>query len=150
MRPFLEVVSLNTPAYTICYPNAGESQWKWYLNNRGTAKLKRIYPVSQTQYKPGHVKMCPMPYANNKGADQPAHLRSLISTFVVRSLDSIISLVSRSKISRFQLVSVAEQAGLNVTHSQTSENTSFAWRGSYNVYGTIDSFIWAISWEKWP
>ena len=31
-----------------------------------------------------------MPYANNKGADQPAHLHSLISTFVVRCLDSII------------------------------------------------------------
>ena len=30
------------------------------------------------------------PYANNKGADQPAHSRSLISTFVVRYLDSII------------------------------------------------------------
>ena len=37
------------------------------------------------------------PYA---GADQPAH-HSLISTFVVRSLDSIIYLVSRSEISRF-------------------------------------------------
>ena len=24
-------------------------------------------------YGPGHEKMCPMPYANNKGADQPAH-----------------------------------------------------------------------------
>ena len=30
-----------------------------------------------------------MPYVNNKGADQPAHPRSLISTFVVRCLDSI-------------------------------------------------------------
>ena len=29
-------------------------------------------------------------YANNKGADQPAHPRSLISNFVVRSLDSVI------------------------------------------------------------
>ena len=42
-----------------------------------------------------------MPYANNKGADQPAHPRNLISAFVVRSLDSIIPLVSRSEISRF-------------------------------------------------
>ena len=31
-----------------------------------------------------------MPYANNKGADQPAHPSSLISAFVVRCLDSII------------------------------------------------------------
>ena len=30
-----------------------------------------------------------MPYANNKGADQPAHPCSLISTFVIRSLDNI-------------------------------------------------------------
>ena len=28
-------------------------------------------------------------YANNKGADQPAHPRGLISTFVVRCLDRI-------------------------------------------------------------
>ena len=33
-----------------------------------------------------------MPYANNKGADQPAHLRSLISAFAVHCLDSMISL----------------------------------------------------------
>ena len=40
-----------------------------------------------------------LPHGNNKGPDQPAHLRSLISTFVVRCLDSIISLVSMSEIS---------------------------------------------------
>ena len=44
-------------------------------------------------FEPGHAKMCLMPYANNKGADQPAHPRSLISAFVVRFLDSVISLV---------------------------------------------------------
>ena len=38
-------------------------------------------------------------------------------------MDSIISLVSRSEIPRFYLVSVAEQAGLNVTWSQTPEDT---------------------------
>ena len=37
--------------------------------------------------------------ANNKGADQPAHPRSLISTFVVRYLDSIIPILANSKIS---------------------------------------------------
>ena len=31
-----------------------------------------------------------LPYANNKGADKPAHPCSLISAFVVRCLDSII------------------------------------------------------------
>ena len=36
-----------------------------------------------------------------KGTDQPAHPRSLISTFVVRCLDSIIFLVYKSEISSF-------------------------------------------------
>ena len=41
-----------------------------------------------------------LPYANNKAADQPAHPRSLISNFVVRSLDSIIPVLAKSEISR--------------------------------------------------
>ena len=51
-----------------------------------------------------------MSYANNKGADQPAHP---ISTFVVHCLDSIICLVS--------IASVAEQVGLCLTRSQTTK-----------------------------
>ena len=51
-------------------------------------------------YEPGHEKMCLMSYANNKGADQPVHPRSLISAFDVRCLDSIIFLDSMAKISR--------------------------------------------------
>ena len=49
---------------------------------------------------PGHAKTCLMPYANNKGADQPAHPSSLISTFVVRCLDSRICILAISKVSR--------------------------------------------------
>ena len=60
-----------------------------------------------------------MPYANNKGADQPAHPRSLISAFVVRFLDSIIPLVSISEISSLYLAPVAEQAGLSLTRTET-------------------------------
>ena len=59
--------------------------------------------------------MCLIPYANNKGADQSAHPRSLISTFVVCFLDSMIYILAISKVSRFYLVSVAEQAGLYLT-----------------------------------
>ena len=73
-----------------------------------------------------------MLYANNKGADQPAHLRSLISTFVVRCLqclDSIIPLVSISEILSLYLASEAEQPGLSLTWSQTPK-TVFSWRGS--------------------
>ena len=64
-------------------------------------------------------------YANNKGADQPAHPRSLISAFVVRFLDSIIPLVSLSEISRLSLASEAEQAGLSPTWSQTPKTGFF-------------------------
>ena len=66
--------------------------------------------------------MCIMPYANNKVADQPAHARSLISTFDVRCLDSLICIHDISKVSRFYLASVAEQA-LNLTWSNILEDT---------------------------
>ena len=49
------------------------------------------------KYGPGHAKMFLMPYANNKGADQPVHPHSLISTFVVRCLDSMICIRALSK-----------------------------------------------------
>ena len=59
-----------------------------------------------------------MQYAINKGVDQPAHPRSLISTFIVRCLNSIIHLISISEISSLYLASVAAQAGLCLTWSQ--------------------------------
>ena len=62
-----------------------------------------------------------MPYVTNKGADQPAHSRSLISAFVVHCLDSIIPLVFISEISSLYLASVAEQTGLSLTWSQTAK-----------------------------
>ena len=52
-------------------------------------------------YESDHAKTCLTPYANNKGADQFAHPRSLISTFVVRCLDSMICIRAISKVSRF-------------------------------------------------
>ena len=67
--------------------------------------------------------MCLMSYANNKGADQPPHPRSLISAFVIRCLDSVMSLVSVTKISSLMLASVAEQASLSLTWSETPEDT---------------------------
>ena len=46
------------------------------------------------------MRKCVMSYASNKGTDQPAHPRSLISAFIVHCLDSIISLDSIAEISR--------------------------------------------------
>ena len=67
--------------------------------------------------------MCLMLYANNKGADQPAYPRSLISAFVVRCLDSVISLDSIAEISKLSLASIAEQASFSLTWSETPEDT---------------------------
>ena len=49
-------------------------------------------------------------------------LRSLSSAFVVRCLDSVMSLVSVTKISSLMLASVAEQASLSLTWSETPED----------------------------
>ena len=73
-----------------------------------------------------------MPYANNKGADQPVHPRSLISTFGVRRLDSIIPLVSIPKILSIFQTSVAVQASLSLTWSQTPK-TGFLVMGLQEV-----------------
>ena len=48
-------------------------------------------------------KKCLIPYANNKGADQPVHPRILISIFVVRCLNSIIPVVAISSYTFFNL-----------------------------------------------
>ena len=55
---------------------------------------------------------------NNKGADQPALPCSLISTFVVRYLDSIIPILAKSKISR--LASLCSWAGQFESHLVTN------------------------------
>ena len=64
-----------------------------------------------------------MSYANKKGADQPAHPRNLTSIFVVRCLDSVMSLVSVTKISSLLLASAAEQDSLSLTWLETPEDT---------------------------
>ena len=55
------------------------------------------------QFKYGHrrEKTCLGGFANNKDADQPAHLRSLFIAFVIRLLESIISRLVTSEISIF-------------------------------------------------
>ena len=66
-------------------------------------------------YEPHGKKTCLVRFANNKGVDQPAHPRSLISTFVIRLFESTIS------ISNFQLVSVAEETGFSLALSETQK-----------------------------
>ena len=77
---------------------------------------------------PQHEKTCLWGFANNTGADQPAHPRSLISAFVIRFLVSIISRLATSEISIFKLVSVAEETGLKLALSETPKTGFLATR----------------------
>ena len=72
-------------------------------------------------YGPRHEKTCLPRFANSTTADQPAHPRSLISAFVIRLLESVISTLATNKFSSFKLVSVAEQTGLSLTLSETTK-----------------------------
>ena len=84
-------------------------------------------------YGPRREKTCLRRFANNTGADQPAHPRSLISAFVIHLLASIIYRLATREISIFLLVFVLEQAGLNLALSETPM-TGFSQRGSYDIY----------------
>ena len=128
---------------------------KGYLSNRRTAKaqvsvcfrarsLARAFVARINANEPGHEKMCLKSNANNKGADQPAHSRSLINAFVVRCLDSIISLDSIAEISRLWLASVAAQAGLCLAWSETPEYTfcHVVAHIEMEEANDIDSLVW--------
>ena len=66
-------------------------------------------------------------------AQTPAHTRSLVIAFVIRLMESIISRLATSKISIFWLVSVAVQAGLNITLSETPKTAFVATRPIYEL-----------------
>ena len=50
----------------------------------------KLFSEHYVAHEPDHEKTFFIPYANNKGADQPAHPCSLICAFVVRCLDNIM------------------------------------------------------------
>ena len=72
-------------------------------------------------------------FANNKGADQPAHLRSLISPFVNRFLESSIWKLATGEISFFYVVSVAEETVLNLALTETPKTGFLAKRPKSNL-----------------
>ena len=63
------------------------------------AKIKQYHQDLYSLYGP--EKNCLRGLTNNKGADQPVHLRSLISAFAICLLESIISRLATSNISIF-------------------------------------------------
>ena len=80
-------------------------------------------------------------FVNNIGADQPVHPRSLISTFVFYFLESIISKLAMNEISIFLLVSVAEQAGLNLTLAETPKTGFLAVRPIFSCSYTPTEYV---------
>ena len=56
-----------------------------------------------------------------KGADQPAHLQSVQHLFI-NAVVGMVAKLATFKISRFQLVAVAEQAGSSLILSQNTED----------------------------
>ena len=88
---------------------------------------------------PFHDKSCLWGFASNKGADQPAHARRLISAFVIRLLESMISLFASSEISIFYLVSVAKETGLSLALSETPK-TGFLWTRPKCLFVSCYSF----------
>ena len=90
--------------------------------------------------------MCLMPYANNKGADQPAQMCSLISTFVVPCLDSMYTCYILSfKI----LASFCNWAGWFDAYVVTnSRRQVFSWLGSDGTSGSFrQTATWSASWQ---
>ena len=89
--------------------------WHCVLSNRRPCikidKLPVIYifrytfvlrPITVSHiYGPRHKKTCLREFANNTGADQPAHSRRLISAYVIRLLESIICKLATGELSIF-------------------------------------------------
>ena len=68
------------------------------MQHRINLLLKR---KNYSLYGPHREKTCLRRFANNKGADQPAHPRSLISAFVIHFLESTMSKLATNENSIF-------------------------------------------------
>ena len=84
------MVNLNPPA---SLTETKETTYVVYLET-----LHVQYPIYLI-YGPRREKTCLRGFANNTGSDQPAHPRRLISAFVIRFIESIISKLATSEIS---------------------------------------------------
>ena len=85
-------------------------------------------------------KICLQGFANNTGADQPAHPHSLISAFVIRFLESFILRHATGEIWIFYIVSVAEETGLKLNLMKTPK-TGFLVTRPISSRFTLLSFL---------
>ena len=63
--------------------------------------MVEIWNLFRLLFGPRREKTCLRGLANNTDADQTAHLRSLISAFVIRYLESFIYKLATGEISTF-------------------------------------------------
>ena len=87
------------------------------ISNLASSEISLFYPVfvaEQSGLGMILINVLSSGYANIKGADKPAHPRSLVSAFAVRLIRNIISNLASSEISLFYPVFVAEQSGLGM------------------------------------
>ena len=89
---FHKHMSLDLLLFYICY------QLLFCYHLKGQDYLSVFYTFI---YGPRREKTCLRELANNTGADQPAHPRSLISDFVIRFLERIICKLGTGEISIF-------------------------------------------------
>ena len=78
-----------------------------------------------------------------KCADRPAHLHSLISTFVVRCLDSLIPLVSITKISNLQLALWLRRP-VWVLPGRKPRRQVFSWQGSVGSFRSSLTWVYTV------
>ena len=62
-----------------------------------------------------------MMHANNKGTDQPAHRRTLISALAISYLESVFVKLASCKVSLFYVFFVAEEVCLSLICSEISQ-----------------------------
>ena len=94
-------------------------------------------------YGPRRKKICLRWFANNTGADQPAHPRSLISALVICFLKSIICKLATGGISIFLLVSVAEETSSKLPFSETPKTGFLATRPTFLLLCWLGCTCWA-------
>ena len=114
------------------------------LQEKEMEEERKPLQETHTKYVSQAMRKCVMPYANNKGADQPAHPRSLISAFVVRCQDRMVySLYIRNFKILAGLCSWAGQFGSCLVGD--SRRHTLSWRGScYSILSYLFGICWCF------
>ena len=112
-----------------------DCQWQTTLSIRIVKSFRSNRQLfifwGHTEYGPRREKTCLWGFANNTGADQPAHPRSLVSAFVIHVFQSNISKTCYEHNFNF-LASLCSCAGwFESNFVGNPEDRFLSWRGPY-------------------